>query len=302
MPLEDFPHRLARRNGEVNEMLATILDDSVQQGETCRPDRLLAAMRHAALNGGKRLRPFLLLETAEMFGITGAGPLRAAAALECLHCYSLVHDDLPAMDDDDLRRGQPTVHRAFDEATAILAGDALLTLSFDILADDRTSEAEGLRARLVLHLARAAGLGGMVGGQMLDILGADTNRTEAQIRRMQSMKTGALLRFACQAGALMGSANEKELRSVTEFGRLIGEAFQLADDILDVTSNTAALGKGAAKDADQGKATLVELLGLEESRKQANDLLEAALAQLEPFRERARWLRDAARFVVERNH
>ncbi|GIL00435.1 MAG: (2E,6E)-farnesyl diphosphate synthase [Alphaproteobacteria bacterium] len=283
-------------------MLERLVSGQLQAGETARPPRLVAAMRHGVLNGGKRLRPFLLIETAALFGADGEGPMRAACALECVHCYSLIHDDLPAMDDDDLRRGQPTVHRAFDEATAILAGDALLTLAFDILADAATDRDPAVRCELVLSLARAAGLGGMAGGQMLDLAAEGRRMDEAEIVTMQAMKTGALLRHACEAGAVLGGADAGERAAFARFGVAIGRAFQLADDILDVTATPTALGKRTAKDRDRGKATLVALHGLDRSRRIARDLLAEALAILEPFGERAFWLGEAARFVVGRDH
>ena len=228
--------------------------------------------------------------------------LRAAAALECVHCYSLIHDDLPAMDDDDLRRGKPTVHKAFDEATAILAGDALLTLAFDILADPATHDDATIRAALVLSLARAAGIGGMAGGQMLDLAAEGRRLSEAEITAMQAMKTGALIRHACEAGAILGRAGDAERKAVLAFGGKIGKAFQLADDLLDLTASAEKLGKETAKDMDRGKATLVGLHGIDNSRALADKLLAEALDELAPFGERARFLGAAAQFIVGRDH
>jgi len=299
---EAFSQRLARRANQITDMLELLLGQNALPGETERPEHLLAAMRHGALQGGKRLRPFLLIETAEMFGVTGIAPLRAAAALECVHCYSLIHDDLPAMDDDDLRRGQPTVHKAFDEATAILAGDALLTLAFDILADPATHGDPAIRCELVLSLARAAGIGGMAGGQMLDLAAEGKELPEEEIATLQSMKTGALIRYACEAGAILGKASVSERDAMVDFGAGIGAAFQLADDLLDVTASSEKLGKAAAKDSGRGKATLIALYDIEESRKIALSLLDRAIARLEPFGERAQHLKAAARFVVGRDH
>ena len=299
---EAFSTRLERRAGETVAMLESLLDDATLAGETARPGRLLTAMRHGVLGGGKRLRPFLLVETAAMFGVEGTAPARAAAALECVHCYSLIHDDLPAMDDDDIRRGQPTVHKALDEATAILAGDALLTLAFDILADPATHDDPAIRSQLVLSLARASGLGGMAGGQMLDLAAEGNSLAESEIATLQAMKTGALIRYACEAGAIVARAGEQEREAMAGFGERIGKAFQLADDLLDVTAHPEKLGKAAAKDSERGKATLVALYGLEESRRIADDLLAEALAMLTPFGERAHWLEAAARFVVGRDH
>ena len=299
---EAFSRRLERRAGETVALLERLLDGAPRPGESARPERLLAAMRHGVLNGGKRLRPFLLIETAGMFGVEGAAPLRAAAALECVHCYSLIHDDLPAMDDDDMRRGKPTVHRAFDEATAILAGDALLTLAFDILADEETHANAGIRAELVLALARASGLGGMAGGQMLDLAAEGRQLTESEIVTLQAMKTGALIRFACEASAVIGGANASEHQALVRFGEMTGKAFQLADDMLDLTASPERLGKETAKDSGRGKATLVALHGLDESRRMADRLLAEALETLAPFGERTQWLEAAARFIVGRDH
>ena len=259
-------------------------------------------MRHSTLDGGKRLRPFLVLESAAVFGIAPGNAIHAAAALECIHCYSLVHDDLPAMDDDDLRRGKPTTHKAYDEATAILAGDALLTLAFDILSRSETHQDPAIRIELVKLYARNAGLGGMVGGQMLD-LQAENNTPDAKgITLLQSMKTGALLRCACEAGAVLGGADQKSRKALYDFGGHIGKAFQLADDILDVTSDTETMGKQTGKDADRGKGTLVELHGLDESRNLLKTYLEDSFESLNPFGEEADMLRATARFIVERQH
>ncbi|RZJ87504.1 MAG: polyprenyl synthetase family protein, partial [Brevundimonas sp.] len=208
------------------------------------PERLRAAMRHGVLNGGKRLRPFLVIETARLFGRPQDEAVTVAAALECIHSYSLVHDDLPAMDDDDLRRGQPTVHKAFDEATAILAGDALLTLAFGLLADAPGIGASG-RLDLVRALARQAGAPGMVGGQALDLAAEQQDLGEAEISRMQAMKTGALITFACEAGPMLAEASPEDRARLRRFGETIGLAFQLADDLLDETADAAALGKAA---------------------------------------------------------
>ncbi|MEM7463219.1 MAG: polyprenyl synthetase family protein [Pseudomonadota bacterium] len=289
------------RANQTTEFLDAMLSETVADGELARPPRLLEAMRYAVLNGGKRLRPFLLLETAELFDETGDLPLRAASALECVHCYSLVHDDLPAMDDDDLRRGKPTVHRAFDEATAILAGDSLLTFAFDILASNDHPE-PAIVAELVAMLARASGIGGMAGGQILDLDGEGKSMTPAEISLMQSMKTGALIKFACEAGAVIGKADTHDRQATSNYGRLVGEAFQLADDILDVTSSTEKLGKKTAKDSDRGKPTLVASIGVEASRKRARELADEAVSNLAYFGEKAIHLKTAALFIVERKY
>ncbi|MBO6717445.1 MAG: polyprenyl synthetase family protein [Rhizobiaceae bacterium] len=297
-----FTARLATRAAEVERLLETLLNDRPRSGEIARPERLLAAMRHGALNGGKRLRPFLLMESAALFGAKPAPALRIAAALECVHCYSLVHDDLPSMDDDDLRRGQPTVHRAYDEATAILAGDALLTYAFDIIADDATILSAKARITLVGMLARAAGLGGMAGGQMLDLQAADSAPAEDGVIRLQAMKTGALIRFACEAGPVIGNAPEADRERLAEFGSAVGLAFQLADDLLDLTSNANVMGKATGKDRAAGKATLAGLHGPEWARAQLEGLVAQATDLLAPYGESAAMLADAARFVAARRN
>lgn len=297
----DFDMALAGRARDVEECLQALLISAPLEGEIARPEELMQAIRHGVLGGGKRLRPFLLLESAALFEADHVAALRVAAALECVHCYSLIHDDLPAMDDDDLRRGRPTVHRAFDEATAILAGDSLLTYAFDIVADEATDLPAEARARLVLLLARAAGMGGMAGGQALDLQAERRKPDEPGIVRLQAMKTGALIRFACEAGAIIGAAGEAERERLAEFGQAVGLAFQLADDLLDATSNADALGKAAGKDAQAGKATLVALHGVDWTRKQLSGLVEQANDVLEPFGDRASMLRQAARFVALRS-
>lgn len=277
-----------------------LLDGRLLGGEIARPARLLEAMRHGVLAGGKRLRPFLVMECAALFEADGEAALRVAAALECVHCYSLIHDDLPSMDDDDVRRGKPTVHRAFDEATAILAGDGLLTYAFDILADEATGLPASTRLDLVLGLARAAGIGGMVGGQMLDLDAARVRPDEAGIVTLQAMKTGALIRYACEAGAITGKARAADRERLAEFGSAIGLAFQLADDLLDVTGDAAQMGKATGKDDGAGKATLVALHGQDWTRRQLRGLVEQARTLLEPFGERAGLLVEAASFVADR--
>ena len=242
-------------------------------GEITRPSRLLAAMRHGVLNGGKRLRPLLVMESAALFDADAGDALRVAAALECVHCYSLIHDDLPSMDDDDLRRGQPTVHRAFDEATAILAGDGLLTLAFDILASGESRLAAAANLELVAGLARAAGIGGMVGGQALDLAAGSEPPDETGVITLQAMKTGALIRYACEAGAICRQRQPAERERLGEFGAAIGLAFQLADDLLDLSADAGALGKATGKDAAAGKATLAALHGEDWARDSFPDWL-----------------------------
>ena len=296
----DFEMLLASTAMRVEATLETLLGSTPADGELARPERLLAAMRHGVLNGGKRLRPFLLLESAALFGVDGEAVVRVAAALECVHSYSLVHDDLPAMDDDDLRRGQPTVHRAFDEASAILAGDALLTLAFDIVADPVTDLDGETRAALTLKLARAAGIGGMVGGQALDLSAARDLPDEAGIIRLQAMKTGALIRFACEAGAIAAGAPKADVERLGEFGAAIGLAFQLADDLLDQTASAEAMGKATGKDAAAGKATLTALHGEDWARRQLRGLVAQAADVLAPYGARADILIAAAQFVANR--
>jgi len=299
-----FSTRLVEAAKLIEANLGALLADNVRHGEIARPARLMAAMRHAVLGGGKRLRPFLTIEAARLFGFEGQGPLRTGAAIELLHCYSLVHDDLPSMDDDDLRRGRPTVHRAYDEATAILVGDALQTLAFEVLADPATDPDAAVRSDLVLGLARASGLGGMVGGQLLDLAAEGrygaVSMDEPQVRQLQMMKTGAILTFSVEAGAILGRADADARRSLVEYGRALGAAFQVADDILDREATPEALGKRTGKDQEKGKATLVDLLGLEGARRECRQLVEKAQAALDPFGDRAQILREAVRFVAER--
>lgn len=304
MESDEVPFEIAldTRARAVEAAIADLLDARVRQGEITRPERLLSAMRHGVLNGGKRLRPFLVLESAALFDAPAEAALQVAAALECVHSYSLVHDDLPAMDDDDLRRGQPTVHKAFDEATAILAGDGLLTLAFDILAGDSGGLPASVRLDLVRGLSRAAGIGGMVGGQALDLAAETSQPDERGIITLQAMKTGALIRYACEAGAIAGGARDEERERMAEFGSAIGLAFQLADDLLDVTATAQAMGKATGKDAAAGKATLVALHGANWARQQLVGLVEQANALLEPFGQRAGRLRQAAVFVAERRN
>ncbi|MBL1405297.1 MAG: hypothetical protein COC17_01600 [Hyphomicrobiales bacterium] len=295
-----FQSKLADCAKKISAELETLLNEKTLEREIARPAKLTSAMRHGALNGGKRIRPFLVMETASLFGIKADDALRTATALECVHCYSLIHDDLPAMDDDDLRRGQPTVHKKWNEATAILAGDSLLTLAFDILADPKTHKDANIRSELVLQLARASGVGGMAGGQMFDLEAEATTLDEEAIKILQAMKTGALLRYACEAGAILGGANMQQRAALVKFGQLIGQAFQLADDILDVTSTQSEMGKKVAKDQGAGKGTLVALYGLDKAQHIADDLTAQAISTLEPFGDKADILKATAEFVVGR--
>ncbi|EEE35451.1 geranyltranstransferase [Rhodobacteraceae bacterium KLH11] len=265
------------------------------------PPRLLAAMRHGVLNGGKRLRPVLVLECAALLGRCDEGVLDVACALELIHCYSLVHDDLPAMDNDDLRRGKPTVHRAFDEATGILAGDALLTLAFDVIGQEAAHPDATIRLQLSRELSKASGVVGMAGGQMLDLQAEHCDRTEIEIYKFHAMKTGALLRYACRAGAILADASNDNIDRLTRFGTTIGLSFQIADDLLDVVASPEELGKATGKDADAGKATLVGLWGVERSRKELDWLLADAKELLEPFGATAETLNSIAAFIATRS-
>ena len=276
-----------------------VLEGIVAETADETPAHLLATMRHG-LFGGKRIRPFLVLASARLFGVDGVGVLRVAAALECVHCYSLLHDDLPAMDDDDMRRGRPTAHTAFGEAAAILAGDALLTLAFEILAGPRTHHDAGIRSDLVLHLARAAGARGMAGGQMLDLDAAASNEDEAAVMRMQAMKTGALIAYAATAGAILGAAATADRARLGRYGQALGAAFQIGDDLLDCEATPGEMGKATGKDAAAGKATLIAALGANAARARRDALIAEAKSQLEPFGEAAAALTAVADFVMRR--
>jgi farnesyl diphosphate synthase len=301
-----FAGRLNAAAAETEQLLDRLLAAAPVEGEIARPHRIVEAMRYTGLGGGKRLRPFLTIETAALFGVKREHALMAGAAIELVHCYSLVHDDLPAMDDDDLRRGRPTAHKKFDEATAILAGDGLLTFAFDVLGRPETHPDAGVRIALVTGLARAAGLGGMVGGQMLDLAAEgrfgknDTPQGENDVLTLQAMKTGAILKFCCVAGAILGNAPQAKHDAVARYGQVIGQAFQIADDLLDVEGDSATLGKAAGKDAAHGKATLVDLLGVAGARARLAQLVKDAESALKPFGADAGILKDAAHFVAER--
>ncbi len=304
METNAFAARLAAVAIEIEAELDALIGFAPRDGERARPMRLIEAMRYAILGGGKRLRPFLVVETARAFGAGGDGPRRVGAAIECLHGYSLIHDDLPAMDDDDLRRGRPTVHRAFDEATAILAGDALLTLAFEILAAPATAADGGVRAAHCAGLARASGLAGMVGGQTLDLAAerAAEPLDGAAIAELQAMKTGALLSFCAEAGGMIAGAPAPARAPLKRYGDALGAAFQIADDLLDAEGDAAALGKRVGKDAGRNKATFVAALGLEGARARRDALVEAAVAAVGEAGLDAAGdvLREAARFVAAR--
>ncbi len=264
--------------------------------------QVIAAMRYASLGGGKRIRPFLVMQSAGLFNVQEGRALRAASAIEMVHCYSLVHDDLPAMDDDDLRRGRPTTHIEFDEATAILAGDALLTKAFEVMADADTHPDGRVRADLCLALSKAAGDHGMVGGQMLDLVAEETGRELdiPEITRLQRMKTGMLIAVSCEIGAILGKASEHARHMLDHYAHDIGLAFQIADDLLDVEGDAEVVGKKTGKDAARGKATFVSLLGVEQAREQARILADQAAKHLDLFGEKATFLKDLARFIITR--
>ena len=262
--------------------------------------RVTEAMRYAVMGGGKRLRPFLVMESARLFGVAEQSALRTAAAVELLHCYSLVHDDLPAMDDSDLRRGRAAVHKEFDEATAILAGDALLTLAFEVLASPETHGNAAVRADLVRELARAAGAAGMVGGQMLDLLAEHTVLDIGAITRLQRLKTGELIAFSCCAGAILGHGSTSARQALHAYAHDLGLAFQIVDDLLDAEGDAADLGKPVGRDAMAGKATFVSIMGAERARGQAELLARQAVHHLDSFEEKADLLRAVPGFVLAR--
>jgi farnesyl diphosphate synthase len=293
--LSQFTDALAEDARAVTEMLNRLLstEDSVEA-------HLTEAMRYATLNGGKRVRPFLVMSSARLFSVAESCALRVAAAVEMVHCYSLVHDDLPAMDDDDLRRGQPTCHVRFDEATAILAGDALLTKAFQVLADPDTHPDPAVRSDLVAKLAHAAGDEGMVAGQMLDLMAEDTALGMSEVTRLQRLKTGMLIGFACESGAILGKAPETARHALRAYVHDLGLAFQIVDDLLDVEGDEKEVGKKTGKDQAAGKATFVSLMGRDRARAQADMLAGQAAQHLELFAEKANHLRELAQFVVKR--
>ena len=306
-PTDRFKQSLDQVATDTEGLLDRLLAPKPASGELARPARLLEAMRYASLGGGKRIRPFLVIETAKLFKVPRRQALMVAAALECVHCYSLVHDDLPAMDDDALRRGRPTVHKAFDEATAILAGDGLLTFAFDILARQQTHTKPDIRLALISALARAAGVGGMAGGQMLDLAaeGRFTNGRGRQldfgnVKTLQSMKTGALLKFACAGGAMLGEAPRKAQAALEHYGSAVGEAFQVADDLLDIEGDAATVGKATGKDAAAHKATFLSLLGVDGARKRLKALIAEAEKAIAPFGKDGTILKAAAHFIADR--
>ncbi|MCU0888862.1 MAG: polyprenyl synthetase family protein [Rubritepida sp.] len=290
---------MADAAAEIDQALDQLLPP--EEGDEAR---LYASMRYSTIGGGKRLRGFLVLEGARQFHVSRQAALRVACAIEMVHAYSLIHDDLPAMDDDDLRRGKPTNHKAFDEATAILAGDALQAHAFSVLAEEATHPDPAVRVELVRMLARAAGPRGMCGGQMLDMMAeqAGVPLDEPAIGRLQLLKTGKLIEFSAEAGAVLGKAPMPQRHALAAYGRELGAAFQIADDLLDATGTAEEVGKATAKDAGAGKATLVSLLGVERARLQAERLVAQARGHLDGFSERADLLRTLADYVIARRN
>jgi farnesyl diphosphate synthase len=289
--------------------LRACADDLARELEIVMPSsdqaesRLHEAMRYAVQAGGKRLRPFLVMQSAQLFGVSPATALRVAAAIEMVHTYSLIHDDLPCMDDDDMRRGKPTVHVKYDQATAVLAGDALLTLAFEVLGDESYQTDPAIRARLVLAVAKASGAQGMVAGQMIDLASEEVDEPDVKhITRLQQLKTGALIAVSVEAGAILGRASEQQHLALHAYAHDLGLAFQIVDDILDAEGDAEAMGKAVNKDAERGKATFVSVLGIERARTQARMLADQAAKHLEPFAEKADLLKDLANFVIERQN
>ncbi|MDA7568708.1 polyprenyl synthetase family protein [Emcibacteraceae bacterium] len=279
-----------------NKMLSLL---PVSEG---REENVIEAMRYALLAGGKRLRPFLVVQSAALFSIDNESALRVAAAIECVHTYSLIHDDLPAMDDDNMRRGLPSTHKKYDDATAILAGDALLTLAFEILSDEKTHSDAEIRCDLILALSRAIGAKGMVGGQMIDLKAENQSLQQDEIIRMQHMKTGELIIFSCEVGAILAKVSDDRRMALKKYAENIGLAFQIVDDLLDIEGNSEDIGKTAGKDIEAGKATLVSFKGVEEARALADELINNAVSHMDVFDEKSEVLKSLAKFVINRAH
>jgi farnesyl diphosphate synthase len=305
MPIEPMASPLSQSLGEAMKDVATDIDALFDQvlavpNDPRRP--LYEAMRHAAIGGGKRMRPLLVHASASLFNVDRQSALRTGLAIECVHVYSLIHDDLPCMDDDDMRRGKPTVHRVFGEAIGVLAGDALHALAFELVADPATHPDPFVRAELGYELGRASGPSGMAGGQMMDLAAEEEHFDLPTTTRLQQLKTGALISFCLEAGAILGHVPPEGRRGLRAYARDVGLAFQIADDLLDVEGDAAIVGKATGKDVAAGKATFVSLLGIERARAQAGMLVDQAIAHLAPFGAQADLLRGIARYVVERDH
>ncbi len=294
---DHFQQALKAHATAVEARMMALIDAHLTAGPAAR---LTEAMRYGLLGGGKRLRPFLVIESARLFGVPMESALNTAAALECVHCYSLIHDDLPAMDNDDLRRGRPSTHKAFDEATAILAGDGLLTFAFEILALPQTHADPAVRGELVLELARASGPLGMAGGQMLDLAAEGRMLTVVEVTQLQAMKTGALIRFGCSSGGILGGAGAAERSALDAYGRALGTSFQIADDLLDVEGDAATTGKATSKDAAAGKGTLVGLMGIAGARTELERQVALAVVALDGFGTHGALLGETARFMLTR--
>ncbi len=280
---------------QVEEKLLKLMPKAVDLEQ-----QVIDAMEYALMAGGKRVRPFLVMESAKLFGVGESSALRVAAAVECVHTYSLIHDDLPCMDDDDMRRGQPSVHKKFDEATAVLAGDALLTLAFEILSDEKTHSNAAVRCELITFMAKALGVNGMVGGQMFDLLAENQDLDKIRITRLQRMKTGALIVFSGEAGAILGKGEPRRRHAIKGYAHDVGLAFQIADDLLDEVGTSEEIGKTAGKDAAAGKATFVSLVGADQARTKADMLIEQSVKHLEVFGSKAENLRNLAKFIINR--
>ncbi len=291
--------KLSEAMKAVGEDVSRTLDHLIEPVSGSR-GRVIDAMRYASLGGGKRLRPFLLVATADLFDVPRHSSLRAGAAVEMIHCYSLIHDDLPAMDDSDVRRGHPSAHKKFDDATAILAGDGLLTQAFEVLANPKTDEDPEIRSRLIAGLAEAAGAAGMVGGQMIDISTEREGLDLSGITELQRLKTGALIKFSCLGGAILGRADDSATHALGAYADDLGLAFQIVDDLLDAEGSEEEIGKPIGQDEDLDKATFVKLLGLSGARGKAKDLVQHACAQLADFGSKAERLGEVARFVLNR--
>tara|TARA_A100001037_G_scaffold305870_1_gene347784 strand:- start:964 stop:1830 length:867 start_codon:yes stop_codon:yes gene_type:complete len=284
---------------------AAAIDEELEKlipAETGPLANLMASLRYSAIGGGKRLRPFLTIQTSLLFSVPKLQALCVATAIELVHCYSLVHDDLPAMDNDDFRRGKPTNHKVFGDGLAILAGDGLLTLAFATLNGSNSGISSNMRSQLTLALAKAAGINGMIGGQAIDLQAPRQTMAPSEIRHLQGLKTGALICFAVDAGAVLGSATPKERDALKGYASSLGSAFQIVDDLLDIEGNSSKVGKKLRKDTDAGKATLVNSLGTNEARREAQKMTMQALGYLECFGEKAELLREVTRFLFVRNH